>query len=49
VLGQVGMRARRHQVLETIISLLAPLDLVADLPGSVGCDSNPRGSLPSSA
>jgi hypothetical protein len=28
VLGQVAVRAKRHQVLECVIPLLAPLDLV---------------------
>jgi hypothetical protein len=39
--GQMAIRAKRHQVLERIITLLAPLDLTVDLRGSL-CYERPR-------
>ena len=41
MLAHMAGRAKRHQVLKRIITLLAPLDLMVDLRGSL-CHERPR-------
>jgi len=41
MLAHMAGRAKRHQVLKKIITLLAPLDLMVDLRGSL-CHERPR-------